>query len=81
MTDRDIAWAVINADPDYMDGASGDTSARYVGGLEREVEALRAQVQAVREVCKTHHLDDSYPNRRKVVFLDRILRALDGGEA
>ena len=49
--------------------------------LAAEVEALRAHVQAVREVCKTHHLDDSYPNRRKVVFLDRILRALDGGEA
>ena len=43
-----------------------------------ELEALRARVQAVRDVCKTYHLDDSYPNRRKVVFLDRILRALDG---
>ncbi len=45
---------------------------------EAENEALRARVQAVRDVCKTYHLDDSYPNRRKVVFLDRILRALDG---
>lgn len=45
---------------------------------EAEVAALRARVQAVRDVCKTYHLDDSYPNRRKVVFLDRILRALDG---
>lgn len=46
--------------------------------LAAEVESLRARVQAVRDVCKTYHLDDSYPNRRKVVFLDRILRALDG---
>ncbi len=45
---------------------------------EAENEALRAREQAVRDVCKTYHLDDSYPNRRKVVFLDRILRALDG---
>jgi hypothetical protein len=48
--------------------------------LQAEVEALRAQVQRVRDVCKTYHLDDSYPNRRKVVFLDRILRALDGDD-
>ena len=45
---------------------------------EYRIEKLSAQVQAVRDVCKTYHLDDSYPNRRKVVFLDRILRALDG---
>jgi hypothetical protein len=49
--------------------------------LAAEVEALRAQVQRVRDVCKTHHMDDSYPKRRKVVFLDRVLRALDGENA
>jgi len=46
----------------------------------RRAEFAEAQVQAVRDVCKTYHLDDSYPNRRKVVFLDRILRALDGAD-
>ena len=71
MTDRDIAWAVINADPDYMDGASGDTSARYVGGLEREVEALRAQVQRVREACEPFGPMGS-------IAVWRVLRALDG---
>ena len=46
--------------------------------LAAEVKALREQIQAVRDVCMTHHMDDSYPKRRKVVFLDRVLRALDG---
>ncbi len=51
-----------------------------IDALRDEIETLRAQIQAVRDVCKTYHLDDSYPNRRKVVFLDRILRALDGAD-
>lgn len=46
--------------------------------LAAEVKALREQIQAVRDVCMTHHLDDSYPKRRKVVFLDRIRNALEG---
>ena len=43
--------------------------------LQAEVEALRAQVQAVREACVSSHVDDK---GKKVVFLDRIQRALDG---
>ena len=108
MTDRDIAWAVINADPDYMDGASGDAASRYVGGLEREVksmrdlwtgltespeeviqrntelttevEALRAQVLAVRELhaakdcgCCCAECPDGWPCN--------TIRILDGGDA
>ena len=46
---------------------------------EDQGEDAAKVIAAVREVCKTYHLDDSYPNRRKVVFLDRILRALGGG--
>ena len=41
-----------------------------------ELEALRAQVQRVREACVSSHVDDK---GKKVVFLDRIQRALDGG--
>ena len=44
--------------------------------LAAEVEALRAQVQRVREACVSSHVDDK---GKKVVFLDRIQRALDGG--
>lgn len=43
-----------------------------------ELEALRARVQAVRDVCKTYHLDDSYPNRRKVVGSWGGMRVLAG---
>lgn len=45
--------------------------------LQAEVEALRAQVQRVREACVSSHVDDK---GKKVVFLDRIQRALDGAE-
>ena len=48
-----------------------------LAAMKERAERAEAQVQAVRDVCKTYHLDDSYPNRRKVIFLDRILRALD----
>ena len=43
-----------------------------------ELEALRAQVQRVRDACVSSHVDDK---GKKVVFLDRIQRALDGGDA
>ena len=42
-----------------------------------ELEALRAQVQRVRDACVSSHVDDK---GKKVVFLDRIQRALDGAE-
>ena len=42
-----------------------------------ELEALRAQVQRVREACVSSHVDDK---GKRVVFLDRIQRALDGAE-
>ena len=54
--------------------SSGETG---VGGRSWEKRALDAEekVQRVRDVCMSSHVDDK---GKKVVFLDRIQRALDG---
>ena len=40
-------------------------------------EKAEATIQRVRDVCMSSHVDDQ---GKKVVFLDRIQRALDGAE-
>ena len=45
---------------------------------EHLIERQRSTAQRVRDVCVSSHVDDK---GKKVVFLDRIQRALDGGDA
>ena len=54
--------------------SSGETG---VGGRSWEKRALDAEekAQRVRDVCMSSHVDDK---GKRVVFLDRIQRALDG---
>ena len=44
---------------------------------EHLIERQRSTIQRVRDACVSSHVDDK---GKKVVFLDRIQRALDGAE-
>ena len=75
MSDRDLTWAVINMD--RTDGDATDAAARYVGGLERQVQALRAQALRVRQACDAAFPINDIPTL--VVTRSAVLHALDGG--
>ena len=55
---------------------SGDATA-LESSLLIIVDRQQAAIQRVRDVCMSSHVDDQ---GKKVVFLDRIQRALDGAE-
>ena len=69
----DDIHAVIAAVEDWQD-ANGFGR---MGSLMRRLIDAEAAVERVREACVSSHVDDK---GKKVVFLDRIQRALDGAE-
>jgi hypothetical protein len=69
----DDIYAVIAAVEDWQD-ANGLSRA---GTLMHRLIDAEAAIQRVRDACVSSHVDDK---GKKVVFLDRIQRALDGAE-
>ena len=72
LEDEDI-YAIIAAVEDWV--LSAPIFDLY---LSRKHAPDRAAIQRVRDACVSSHVDDK---GKKVVFLDRIQRALDGGDA